>query len=194
MAFQTLAQNACSKQSSTWSWWPVISWTYCVLWEGACMMWSLLTPPFLGTEGSRGDLFPQLWSSLAVWWWQVFKLHSFIPCSPGAWEVPSFWSSADSVSLGNQQETMHTLLDIPCTHKSLPAVPALRERAGCSRQPATQELRNTTPDSLDLDLWASRLQRPSRSHKAGYYLLSIKHELSRWAVQRWHPLFHYADV
>ena len=134
-------------------------WTCCVLWEGTGLVQLLTAPPFLGTEGTRGELFPRLWPSLAVWWECVFKLRSFIPCSPGTRAAPSSWSSADSVSLGNQQKTVQTRVDFAGTHKS--ALPAPGRRAGCGRQPAghREVRRSGTLGTWDPDLGAGRPQR-----------------------------------
>lgn len=45
---------------------------------------------------------------------------AFLPCSTGTWETPFLRSSAASLSLGNQQKTMPTLLDFPWTSQISP--------------------------------------------------------------------------
>lgn len=125
MGSQALPQNARSRQSKEWVGGPAVSFGKRQAWCGC----SLPLPSWVQRE-SEGTL-PRLLPPLAIWWECVFKLHSFIPCSPGTRAAPSSWSSADSVSLGNQQKTVQRRVDFACTPKSAP--PARGMCAGCGR-------------------------------------------------------------
>lgn len=153
---------------------------------------------FSSTQGVRGDLPPQvplLLESLALWWWGVFScFHSYPEAlapekhNPfGVQQILSLWEIS--------RKQCRLFLMFPWTSQISPRRDCTKGAPGVQQAAGRAVIKKHHPECFRSRFMGQWAQRTSHSHKAGRYLLSIKHKLSRWVVQsQQHRLFHYTDI